>query len=143
MLSGYSSLCELLPWWLEGMFRPRVWNQLMQWRILTCITNRWPEMLFPYSASRASVAKRTPLPVAASLPREPPRSCHKTRNGHCQATFKISFSATTHASQNIRSFQVLVKKKVGNLMINKITCDFHENYFVLEHFQGLFFHDLI
>lgn len=41
---------------------------------LTWITKRWPEMLFPYSARRASVANKTPCPVAASLPRDPPRS---------------------------------------------------------------------
>jgi len=38
------------------------------------MTNLWPDTLFPYSLSKASVAKRTPLPVAASLPRDPPRS---------------------------------------------------------------------
>jgi len=40
----------------------------------TCMTNRCPDTLFPYSLSKASVAKRTPRPVAASLPRDPPRS---------------------------------------------------------------------
>jgi len=40
----------------------------------TCMTNRCPDTLFPCSLSKASVAKRTPLPVAASLPRDPPRS---------------------------------------------------------------------
>uniref|UniRef100_A0A7C9EVP3 Uncharacterized protein n=1 Tax=Opuntia streptacantha TaxID=393608 RepID=A0A7C9EVP3_OPUST len=39
-----------------------------------CITKRCPDILFPYSFRRASVAKSTPLPVAASLPRDPPRS---------------------------------------------------------------------
>jgi hypothetical protein len=32
------------------------------------------EIDFPYSANKASVAKTTPSPVAASLPNEPPRS---------------------------------------------------------------------
>lgn len=36
--------------------------------------NLWPDTLIPYSLSRASVANKTPLPVAASLPRDPPRS---------------------------------------------------------------------
>jgi len=40
----------------------------------TCMTNRCPDTPFPYSLSKASVAKRTPRPVAASLPRDPPRS---------------------------------------------------------------------
>lgn len=40
----------------------------------TCMTNRCPDTPFPCSLSKASVAKRTPRPVAASLPREPPRS---------------------------------------------------------------------
>uniref|UniRef100_A0A0A9G9C9 Gdh1 n=1 Tax=Arundo donax TaxID=35708 RepID=A0A0A9G9C9_ARUDO len=39
-----------------------------------CITKRWPAMPLPCSASKASVANRTPLPVAASLPNDPPRS---------------------------------------------------------------------
>lgn len=41
---------------------------------LTWITKVDPEMHFPYSASRASVAYITPRPVAASLPSDPPRS---------------------------------------------------------------------
>lgn len=45
---------------------------------VTCKTNRWPAMLFPYSLSRASAAKSTPLPVAASLPRDPPRSWYRS-----------------------------------------------------------------
>jgi len=34
-------------------------------------------MDFPYSANKASVAKTTPRPVAASLPNDPPRSYRK------------------------------------------------------------------
>lgn len=43
----------------------------------TWITNVKPWIDFPYSARRASVAKTTPRPVAASLPNEPPRSYTK------------------------------------------------------------------
>jgi hypothetical protein len=45
----------------------------------TCMTKRWPAMPLPCSASKASVANRTPLPVAASLPNDPPRSCVLSR----------------------------------------------------------------
>ena len=38
------------------------------------MTNRCPDTLIPCSLSKASVAKRTPRPVAASLPRDPPSS---------------------------------------------------------------------
>ena len=40
----------------------------------TWITKVNPEIDFPYSANKASVANMTPRPVAASLPNEPPRS---------------------------------------------------------------------
>jgi len=38
------------------------------------MTSRSPDRLIPCSLSKASVAKRTPRPVAASLPRDPPSS---------------------------------------------------------------------
>jgi len=38
------------------------------------MANVMSEIDFPYSANKASVAKTTPSPVAASLPNEPPRS---------------------------------------------------------------------
>nr|AFK40671.1 unknown [Medicago truncatula] len=38
------------------------------------MTNVWSEIDLPFSVNHASVAKTTPRPVAASLPKEPPRS---------------------------------------------------------------------
>jgi hypothetical protein len=38
------------------------------------MANAISEIDFPYSSNKASVAKTTPNPVAASLPNEPPRS---------------------------------------------------------------------
>lgn len=43
-------------------------------KVCAWMTNLCPDMLFPYSFSKASVAYNTPRPVAASLPRDPPRS---------------------------------------------------------------------
>jgi len=43
------------------------------------MTNVWSEIDLPFSVNQASVAKTTPRPVAASLPKEPPRSY---RNKH-------------------------------------------------------------
>lgn len=61
---------------------------LKWWWINTWMTNVWSEIDFPLSANQASVAKITPRPVAASLPKEPPRSYRQKHK------FKAKFTIT-------------------------------------------------
>lgn len=59
-------------------------------------------MLLPYSANKASVANITPLPVAASLPRDPPRSYPSQKN-----------------LSNIKKLCKLYTQEVGEVFWNK------------------------
>jgi hypothetical protein len=99
----------------------------------TCITKRWPAMPLPCSASNASVANRTPLPVAASLPSDPPRSyiehvCKVTRRENqyslknCIYCFSV-LSITTLLQSNHRT------------VIDQISISYGYTYVILQYYQ--------